>query len=360
MKKNSTKLKQTNFTYLSEKLEPEEVHQIMEGCLRSLRDLFIRESQKRPMVLVIEDLHWIGACGTAFFRKGLFPGQFKENVDKMPEVIHLIEKAGRESDFFKGAVNPYSFISGFTGLAFGHNGRFEEGNLFLQKALQNAEMLDDPVTLGLTLLFYGCLYSVKGDWKSAKEFLEKTLIYSEEEKFLMVVVIGLIFIGYVHSHLEDPETGRGQAEKGLKMIRDSGIEAFLAFCYWIMGSIHLNLQDMESAQISLEEALRLSRKNGEKGWEGLALAGLGRVFSKKNLRDKKKTEEFFSQGLAILNEQKMKPWVAQEHMFLGEFYLDEGDKEKALENLKEAEGMFLEMEMDYWLDRTRKVLETVK
>jgi hypothetical protein len=44
-------------------------------------------------------------------------------------------------------------------------------------------------------------------------------------------------------------------------------------------------------------------------------------------------------------------------MFLGEFYLDTSQKEKAKENLKKAEALFQEMGMDYWLDRTRKLLE---
>jgi hypothetical protein len=33
-----------------------------------------------------------------------------------------------------------------------------------------------------------------------------------------------------------------------------------------------------------------------------------------------------------------------------------GRKEKALEELKKAEGMFQEMGMDFWLGRTREVL----
>ena len=34
-----------------------------------------------------------------------------------------------------------------------------------------------------------------------------------------------------------------------------------------------------------------------------------------------------------------------------------GQREKALENLKKAKGMFQEMGMDYWLRRTQEVLE---
>jgi hypothetical protein len=37
--------------------------------------------------------------------------------------------------------------------------------------------------------------------------------------------------------------------------------------------------------------------------------------------------------------------------------LDGGEKEKALENLKAAKGMFQEMGMDYRLERTREMLE---
>ncbi|MBI4766302.1 MAG: hypothetical protein HY787_17160 [Deltaproteobacteria bacterium] len=80
---------------------------------------------------------------------------------------------------------------------------------------------------------------------------------------------------------------------------------------------------------------------------------LGRVLGKKEPNKAEKAEKFFFQGLDILHDQGVKSWYAQGRMFLGEFYLDGGENEKALENLKEAETMFQEMGMDYWLDRTR-------
>jgi tetratricopeptide (TPR) repeat protein len=140
------------------------------------------------------------------------------------------------------------------------------------------------------------------------------------------------------------------------MYREGGFEGYLSFCHWVMGSIYLDLGDLEKARTSMEEALRLSRKNIEKGFEGLALMGLGRVFGKKEPQMVEKAEEYFSQGLAILQEQKLKPAYSQGRVFLGEFYLDAGQKEKALKNLKEAESLFQEMGMDYWLGRTREML----
>lgn len=70
-------------------------------------------------------------------------------------------------------------------------------------------------------------------------------------------------------------------------------------------------------------------------------------------------EELFSEGFAILEDLGMKPAYAGGRMYLGEFYLDIGQKEKALENLKEAENLFQEMGMDYWLERTQKILMTL-
>jgi hypothetical protein len=42
---------------------------------------------------------------------------------------------------------------------------------------------------------------------------------------------------------------------------------------------------------------------------------------------------------------------------LGELYVDTGQREKGLKNLKKAEVLFKEMGMDYWLARTPEVLD---
>lgn len=304
----------------------------------------------------IEDVDLMASFGVSLCNTYWTSGRHKENIDKMPEVIHLIEKTGRESDCLKNSINPYSFISGFTGQALSFLGRFEEAKLFLEKAFKNAEKLGDPFHLGLTLQCYGVLYWLKGDWELAKEYFEKSLKYYEEAKFFIGVFVNLMTIGCLYSYLGDAETGRRQAEKGFKLLRDSGIEGYLPMGYWFMGSLYLNLEDMERAETSMEEALRFARKNGEKIREGLALVGLGRVYSKKENREIEKAEECFSQGVAILQDQELKPLYANGRMFQGEFYLDNGWKEKATENLKEAEALFQEMGIDYWLDRTKALL----
>ncbi|NIS62907.1 MAG: hypothetical protein GTO13_20075 [Proteobacteria bacterium] len=67
-------------------------------------------------------------------------------------------------------------------------------------------------------------------------------------------------------------------------------------------------------------------------------------------------EDNILQGIKILDELKLKPFYAQGHLFFGEFCADRGQREKAQENLKKAEGMFQDMNMDYWLAKTQEVL----
>jgi len=48
------------------------------------------------------------------------------------------------------------------------------------------------------------------------------------------------------------------------------------------------------------------------------------------------------------------------YLLLGEFFVSAGRKEEALENLKKAEALYLEMEVtpkSYWLTRTKDALK---
>lgn len=54
---------------------------------------------------------------------------------------------------------------------------------------------------------------------------------------------------------------------------------------------------------------------------------------------------------------KLKTWYSLGNLFRAEYYLTAGDKEKSLGELQKATALFEEMGMDFWLVRTREVLE---
>jgi tetratricopeptide (TPR) repeat protein len=143
--------------------------------------------------------------------------------------------------------------------------------------------------------------------------------------------------------------------KGLKGQIESGISFFLSTHHLALSLIHYDSGDLQKALKEIEEALRFSRKNKEKHLEGYSKIWSGKISGKLKTLDRNGEEQIL-QGVKICNRLKIMPWTAQGYLHLGELYLNQGKKEKALENLKRAEGMFREMDMDYWLSKTQEVL----
>ena len=64
--------------------------------------------------------------------------------------------------------------------------------------------------------------------------------------------------------------------------------------------------------------------------------------------------------LDLLEELKLKGFLSQGYLDLGELYSDMKRKDESLKYLKKAEGMFKEMGMDYFLNKTQKLLERIQ
>lgn len=283
-------------------------------------------------------------------------GKFCKIVDMAPGVIDLIEKTRRESEFFALPWNPYSALCGYCGYSMGWLGNFEEGKFFLEKGLSNASQIDDSTTLGYVEFFYGLFFFARGDWNSTIEHLKNSIKYYEEAKWLLGLALSMSFMGGAYLFLGDPETGRRHTERGLKIQRDSGIEWYGSVHHWVLGMIHLELNDLKSAQSFMEESLRLAQKDNMKHSEGVSWIWLGMILVRTEPPQINKANECILKGIEILHKLRIKPFYSQGHLFLGELYLNAGKKEKAMENLKKAEGMFREMGVDYWLGKTQEIL----
>ncbi len=275
--------------------------------------------------------------------------QYEKLAEKMPEVAALIEKTGRESDFFSVTLNPYAYVCGSCGAALGHMGEFERGRHYLGKALAMALDIGDLATLGATRFYFGWLYYAQGEYAQAKPHFEKCIAHFTETKWHMGVAFASCLLGQLNFILEDTVAGTKQAELGIRMYLERNIGLYHSWCKWVMGSIYLALPHLAKAEKAMQEALSLSRKNNELGVEGLALVGLGRVFGKKTPSDLEPALERITAGLAILDQLKMRPWKAQGLMYLGELYLNAGQEEQAVDILERAEATLREMEMTYWV-----------
>jgi len=102
--------------------------------------------------------------------------------------------------------------------------------------------------------------------------------------------------------------------------------------------------------------LRLSQENNEKLVEAWSWFLLRTILGKTEPLEMNRAEECILKGVEISDELKLRSYSSQGYLFLGELFADTGQKEKAKDNLKKAEGMFREMGMDYWLGKAQDVL----
>jgi tetratricopeptide (TPR) repeat protein len=303
-----------------------------------------------------QDIELMAPLAFGLFTSYSTAGEYYKIADMAPELIDLIEKAERESDFFSMSTTPYSMLCSNYGQAMYSLGAFDKGKPFLEKALENAAKMNDLIALGHTETVYGHYYRAKGDLESSREHFEKGIKHGEEAKFAIISAMSWSGLGYACAGLGDPETGKRHAEKGLKIHRDSDFEMFLSLAHHLLGSIHLDLGDLKNARNHVEEALRLSQKNNEKATEAFSWILLGTTLGKTEPLEINKAVECLLKGIEIFKKLKMKAYYPLAHLYLGELYLNAGEKEKAIDNLKKAEGMFREMGMDYWLGKTMEVL----
>jgi tetratricopeptide (TPR) repeat protein len=240
-------------------------------------------------------------------------------------------------------------------------GDFSGGQELYEKGLCFALEIKDLNALSILELDEGlCLVIHKGDGENGIKHAQNCIRYCEEGQILVLLGMAWMGLGWGHYLLGEMETSREYLEKGLKIQSDTGMPYLLSLYYCALSMINFDSGALKRAQSCAEEALRLSQDNHEKWPEGLSRVLLGRTIGKGRGSQYAKAEEYILQGIKIFHEVQLKPLASQGYLYLGELYNDNGQKDKALETLKKAEGMMQEMGMDYWLRRTQEVLERVQ
>jgi len=286
-------------------------------------------------------------------------GKCKGVIDVAPKIITLLEKTERRPDFFGNPYNLYSAIHGWYANCSAMVGNFEEAISYLEKGINFAIEIKNKGALAVLELQYGWLQNFRGDGKNAIPHLQNLIRYCEEGQFFLFP-IAWGNLGWSHFLLGDLKTAREFIEKGLKIFGEAKVQIDRGLFYWLLGMIHLESGDLKNSQCRAEKALKLSQKAQQIWIEGFALILLGRIFGRMDQPHLEIAEKYILNGIKILKELELKALYAQGYFFLGEIFAESGQHNKALESLDEAKGMFHEMGMEYWLSKTRGMLESLR
>jgi predicted ATPase len=295
---------------------------------------------------------------TSYVLYGLYP----EIVKVAPKVIASIESSQREGEI-EGLWETisYSWLLASYGHALSAMGDFEQGTALCEKAIVLAQQLNDPYTLANAEVLLGSVFFIRGDSQRAAEHLDSAIKYAEEAQYYAILGFGWVFLGEAYRQLGELETARSYGEKGLKINQDMGMPDLMAHAtYGFLGMVHTDEGNLETARDYIEKSLKVATDGGARFWKEFWEIWLVRAYNWAEVSDYSQAEASLLNTIDIYSESELKPCCAMAYSVLGELYADTGQIENALKNLKKAESMMQEMGMDYWLRRTREVLERVK
>jgi tetratricopeptide (TPR) repeat protein len=148
-------------------------------------------------------------------------------------------------------------------------------------------------------------------------------------------------------------------EKGLKLAKELGQPFLVSWSNFSLAITLMTAGDLKRARGLTEEALRITQECNLKSCEGMARILLGCMVEEMTPAIIEEAQHQIRQGISILEGLKLKLLSAMGYLYFGEFLANASRKEEALENLKKAESMYLEMEItpeSYWLKRTQEAL----
>jgi tetratricopeptide (TPR) repeat protein len=277
-----------------------------------------------------------------------------------PEGIDLAEKTKKEYEIFQGrTVCTYMSLCLIYGFSMGMIGNFSQGKLYCEKAIRVAKKINHLRSLGQAEGYCGYLDNTKGDYKHAIEHLQKSVELCEQSKYFLFLIFSRSFLGYAYLLQGDPKIAIENIQIALKLHNDIGFMIAISSHYIYLSMAYFDLGNLEKALGCIEKSINLSHKCNEKHYEGEAHIWRGRILAKLDPLKKVEAEESVRKGIEILKPLQLKPLYADGYLALGEIYADIGQPEQALEYLKNAERMFDEMGMDYWLAKTREILDSL-
>jgi len=295
----------------------------------------------------------------------LLAGNFLKVVDIVHKVLPLLDEQYDEKSLSEGrirysTITKYSLLCGMAGgMAMGYLGMFEEGKKVLERGFKTAYEADASRTMGWGEFFYSMLSYCEGDVDETIAHAEKAIQYFEETG-------NNIFAGYTRSMLGsgyylrgDYTTAIQHIEKGIRIQKETGVPTILPASYGYLALGYSARGDLVHARRSAEEGLRIAQEVKTKAYEGCLWIQLGSIMGKAESAQVDEAQRIMQKGISILEEREARALSSQGYLFLGELFADTGRREEALENLKRAESLYIEMKVtpkSYWLMRTQEAL----
>jgi DNA-binding SARP family transcriptional activator/tetratricopeptide (TPR) repeat protein len=231
-------------------------------------------------------------------------------------------------------------------------GRFAEAAEYEDEAIQLAEQVRHPWTVGLAYRAAGVLRLLKGDWASARTVSEQGLAVFQTGNVLIQLTSILAALAWALAQLGEAKEALGriqQAEQVAERLAVRGAVGHHGWSFQALGRAALLLGCPDEARRLGDRAVAFARQHP--GFTAHALHLLGDVATQPDRFDAAAGEDYYRRALALAELRGMRPLVAHSHAGLARLYSMAGKLREAGSHLAAATTMYSQMDMTFWRDK---------
>ena len=274
-------------------------------------------------------------------------GDYRRAQAFQERILELIPRE-RFRERFERAVVPAVNAMSNLAAAMAERGAFVDAVRHGQSAIDLAEEVAHPYSLGVACWNTGRVHTLRGDLAQARPILSRARSLAAELKIgFLIPSVGL--------ELSALSVLEGRVEDALNLVPAAravigeGLRWWEALAELRMGEALLAAGRVDEARNAATQAFNLARERGEQGHEARAIRLLGEVAGHPRSPVTDEAEGHYRQALALAERLDMRPLVAHCHRGLGTLHRRTGDRQQAQEHLATAATMYSEMGMRFYL-----------
>ncbi len=293
--------------------------------------------------------------GTAYFTLG----DHRRGIELLRWIVGALE-GDLIRERFGLAASPSVFSRSFICLCLGELGEFAEAIRLGEEAVRIAEAVDQPFGLAHAGYAVGRQHLRKGDLGSAIPPLERSLEVCQAWQIRLPFPLIASSLACAYALSGRVAESLPLLEKASEQAASMGIMPFRSILMTALSEGYLLSGRTKEALGLTHESIEICRRQKERGSLAHALRLFGELTSQQEPPDTEKAEASYLEALALAAELGMRPLEAQTHLGLGGLYGRTGQRNKAREHLTIASGLFREMEMGFWLERSEAELKALR
>jgi predicted ATPase len=280
-------------------------------------------------------------------------GEYRQAADYHRRDVALLTPEWHHERFGESGL-PAVFARVYLILSLVELGEFAEGRARGAEAMQIAEMVDQPFTLGHACWGVGLLSLHQGDLRQATAVLKRGLEVCQAGD------IGLL-LPWVASALGYAYLLAGRLPEALPLLQQAveqdATQAYYPLWLTHLSEVYLRAGRLEEAQQLAQRALELSRALKQRGHEVYALRLLAEIVAHGHPGEGEHAEAYYREALSLADTLGMRPLQAHCHFGLGTLYGRMGRRDPAQAALSAAIVLYRTLDMFFWLPQAEAALK---